>query len=76
MVGNVITINSLYQNILDAVEANQTGQVWFYIGRICNILVEIEPIVIPTLRASIAEPTKLQTPLDTLLYALFSQDEF
>lgn len=44
MIGNIITFNSIYQNIVTAQAANKTSDVYFYIGRLANLVISVKPI--------------------------------
>ncbi len=44
MIGNIITFNNIYTSLTAAMEAGNTEQVYYYIGRMIYIIVNFEPI--------------------------------
>ena len=49
LIGNIITFNSIYQNIVTAQTANKTNDVYFYIGKLMNLIITVKPIDYETL---------------------------
>lgn len=45
LIGNIISFNMLYQNIVAANAANNTVQVYYYIGQFIYLFVNVEPII-------------------------------
>jgi len=46
MLGSILTINKVYQQIMEYSELNQTEEMNFAFGRIFRMLVDIEPVMI------------------------------
>ena len=52
IIGNVISINNLSQNIQAAAAANNTALVWLDTGKMVYLFVNVKPLIMPTLMAS------------------------
>jgi len=46
LLGNILTINSLYGEIIEYSEANDTESMYYEFGRIFRLVVDIEPVVL------------------------------
>ena len=45
LIGNILNFNTIYQNIVNANNANKIGDVYFYIGRLSYLIVYFDPLV-------------------------------
>lgn len=46
LLGNILTINKLYGEIIEYDELNKTEEKWYELGRIARIVLDFEPIVL------------------------------
>ena len=67
MIGNVITFNSIYTQISNAAEANNTNEVFYQVGRILFLLLEVQPLEFGTLADIKPHTTRALTLQDYLL---------
>ena len=44
MIGNIITFNSIYQTIVTDEAANKTSDVYFQIGKLMYLILNVKPI--------------------------------
>lgn len=44
LVGNILTFNNIYQNIMQANDSGKISDVYFYLGRLTFLIIYFDPI--------------------------------